>query len=160
MTRAKCSNCGKWAEGNICIEILFCFRTKKSKLGNELVPSNYCKVCSKIMLRKRKKESREKILRERKERRFQQVIILCSLEDELSDWANELLEFSPVNFVKYGNKKNTDVTEKKIIIDLLEGLTESQIVVIKRLVSKGCHPLGFDVMVDEDKIYYMNKLVA
>ncbi len=116
--RAKCSDCGKWAEGKACIETLFYFRTKKiDNKENELVPLDYCKVCSKIRYRKSSKKWIEKRLRERKERRFQQQMILLGAEDEIDNWLNELLEFSPVPFTKYRR-----TTEKKIQIDLIKDI--------------------------------------
>lgn len=46
---------------------------------------------------------------------------------------------------------------RTITINLLEGLTEEQIGVIKYYVSKGCHPLGFTVYLDTNEIYYFGQ---
>jgi len=77
-------------------------------------------------------------------------------KDSLSIEEKEQVE-DLFNKVKYMFKEKTLISEKpKIItIDLLEGLTIAQKVIIRYLVEeKGFNPLGFVVLVEEDRIFY------
>lgn len=48
---------------------------------------------------------------------------------------------------------------RKIKIDLLEGLTNSQKTIVKCLARKGYSPMGFVVDVPNDRIFYMGRQI-
>lgn len=53
------------------------------------------------------------------------------------------------------------IREQNETINLLEGLSFEQVVIIRRLVrTRGLIPWGFDVDISNDKIYYMGEFVC
>lgn len=168
MMKASCPKCGKWAEGFDVIKILFGVR-KPSKC-QKYIPQSWCRIC-----RKSKREANKDYYEMNRDEidgwietllRFQPV----TSENSLAKVGNQPSYRFYRDREKPPSKRPKEVNpptpsfpmenekQEMIVIDILEGLKEHQKIIIKHLVNeKGYNPMGFSVLVDDDRIFYMGK---
>ena len=172
MNKAICPKCGKWAEGELVIEILFGFRSNPN--AQKYYRRSYCKECQLKYNKKRYdkyecrkcKHCNQKIVRrkgsifcsdacaeeQRAENRIYNEAVIREIEIP-----DELMKIMEKRVIR---KTGGFCKPRTIPIDILEGLNEGQKAIVKYLVEKKNYsPMGFTIYTDTNEIYYFGREV-